>query len=358
MKLIKTLLLSLSFFLIADLQAQDIHWTLFNMSPLTLNPALTGSYEGTFRIGGIYRDQYRNVVNNAYSTPSVFVDAPILMIGKRNWLGVGAVIYQDAAGTGKLTTTTYQLSAALHLALDRKSDNVLTLGFQGGQVVRKIKDLNSFVTGSMIADNLAPGVLSQDLLNIQQGGGSGGGNNQNDPEANFFDLNAGLLLKSRISNTSSFEVGLSGRHLIKGEYNFDTQSGNNRNDDFKLGLRFIAHAKATFELNEKFTLDPTVYYTNLTPASQFQIQAWSGYHLNAEERIKLNFGLGYRAGDAGQILLGMDYKDFKVAAGYDLTLSALNEVNNYQGGFEIAVWYIAKIFKQPEIKPAILCPHL
>lgn len=354
MKLIKTLVLSLSLLFVADLQAQDIHWTLFNMSPLTLNPALTGSYEGTFRIGGIYRDQYRSVMDNAYSTPSVFVDAPILMIGKRNWLGVGAVIYQDAAGIGKLTTTTYQLSAALHLALDRKGDNVVTLGFQGGQVVRKIKDLESYVTGIMISDNLGPGILSQDLINIQQTGGG----DDNDPEANFFDLNAGLLLKSRISKTSSFEIGVSGRHLIKGEYNFDTQSGNNRNDDFKLGLRMIAHAKATFELTDKWTFDPTVYYTNLTPASQFQIQAWGGYNLNPEEKIKLNMGLGYRAGDAGQILAGMDYKDFRVAAGYDLTLSALNEVNNYQGGFEIAVWYIAKIFKEPEVKPIILCPHL
>ena len=63
MKFIKTLLFFLTVFFCQDIVAQDIHWTMYDMSPLTLNPANTGAYEGTFRIGGIYRDQYNSISN-------------------------------------------------------------------------------------------------------------------------------------------------------------------------------------------------------------------------------------------------------------------------------------------------------
>ncbi|HMR43883.1 MAG TPA: hypothetical protein PKC40_08615, partial [Saprospiraceae bacterium] len=65
-----------------------------------------------------------------------------------------------------------------------------------------------------------------------------------------------------------------------------------------------------------------------------------------------------RLGDAVEVLLGVDYKDLRVTAAYDVNISPLNEVSNYQGGFEIAAWYIVKIFKKPDVKPAILCPKL
>ena len=35
--------------------AQDVHYTQFYNSPLTTNPALTGVFNGSYRIGAIYR---------------------------------------------------------------------------------------------------------------------------------------------------------------------------------------------------------------------------------------------------------------------------------------------------------------
>ena len=59
---------------------------------------------------------------------------------------------------------------------------------------------------------------------------------------------------------------------------------------------------------------------------------------------------------AAQVLAGLDYKDLRVALSYDINTSPLNTATNYQGAFEIAAWYIIKIFKDPEVKQAILCP--
>ena len=108
------------FAITGTVQAQDIHYSLYNMSPLTLNPAHTGAYNGTYRIGGIYRDQYRSITSQQFSTPMIYIDAPIATLGKKqlHWLGIGGMFYQDNAGLAALKTNSFQLSAALHLALD------------------------------------------------------------------------------------------------------------------------------------------------------------------------------------------------------------------------------------------------
>ena len=63
----------------SSLAAQDIHNSLFNMSPLSLNPALTGAFEGTARIGGIYRAQDFGISEaRGYYSPSFYIDAPVI----------------------------------------------------------------------------------------------------------------------------------------------------------------------------------------------------------------------------------------------------------------------------------------
>ena len=80
-----------------------------------------------------------------------------------------------------------------------------------------------------------------------------------------------------------------------------------------------------------------------------------GHQLNPDWAI--NFGAAYRISDAAEVLIGADYKDLRVALSYDVNVSSLSEVSDYQGGFEIAASYIIKIFKTPEVDPAILCPR-
>lgn len=338
MRLTKTLLLAAALLCcFGQLRSQDLHNTLFYMNPLHMNPAFSGAFEGTYRIGGIYRDQGRTVVTNAYSTPTLYIDAPILMIGKRHWIGVGLLMFQDQAGDGKLRVSAGQLSGAFHASLDKKSKNVLTLGVQYGRVGRSLKDLARLNFDDEIRNKMP-------TTDAVVGGGT-------EPKTDFTDINAGLLLKSKVNKTTDFNAGFSVRHLTSpaSDYNFGSSTV-----DFN--MRFIAHAQLNTALNDKITLTPEIYYSSLSPASQFQAHAWAGYILKPD--VKLNGGLGYRVGDSAQLLIGIDYKDFKAALGYDFTLSDLADANSRQGGFEIAVNYIGKIYKKPKVKPVILCPHL
>ena len=82
--------------------AQDIHFTQFDMSPITLNPAMSGAFKGTFRIGGIYRDQWASVIENQYRTPSFYIDVPAFRgFGKKDWVGIGVSFLNDQSAYQK-----------------------------------------------------------------------------------------------------------------------------------------------------------------------------------------------------------------------------------------------------------------
>src|ERR1700679_3361186 len=87
--------------------SQDTHFSQFYFSPLTMNPALTGSFEGTWRVGVNYRNQWGSISAPAvYATPSAFADFRITSgYFSHNYLGLGILLLTDKAGDGELTTT-------------------------------------------------------------------------------------------------------------------------------------------------------------------------------------------------------------------------------------------------------------
>ena len=72
MRRITYVLLCIIYFFPGDTEAQDPAFSQFFASPLTLNPALTGKFNGAVRIAGNYRNQWPQI-NNAYITSTVSV---------------------------------------------------------------------------------------------------------------------------------------------------------------------------------------------------------------------------------------------------------------------------------------------
>ena len=71
------------------LNAQDIHFSQFYMSPLNLNPALTGVMNCNVRLVANYRNQWASVLkSNAFKTYSVSYDQRI-PVGRYDYFGVG-----------------------------------------------------------------------------------------------------------------------------------------------------------------------------------------------------------------------------------------------------------------------------
>ena len=82
-------------------QGQDLHFSQFFNSPLTTNPANTGFIpDGDYRLGANFRNQWSSVMTLPYKTMSAFGDMQVAKDRFENgWVGVGAVVLRDVAGT-------------------------------------------------------------------------------------------------------------------------------------------------------------------------------------------------------------------------------------------------------------------
>ena len=357
MKILKGLIFFFFISLAGTMNAQDIHFTQFYLSPLTTNPAYTGAFEGSFRIGGIYRDQWGSVISSPYRTPSFYIDAPILMLGKKAWLGVGGMLYSDKAGALELSTSQAMGSLAVHMPLDKKSKSVFTFGVQAGYTSRKLN-----TSQGIFADNPGGIGTSADLGNIS---------GDKDFNSNEFDLNVGVLLKAQMNDKMRLEIGASFNHILTPDLHVNEGGGTDTTttpnslytasaegrDAWDLPGDFTLHGQFFVDLNDKWQIKPAFMYRTLSGANNIQVQGIGGYHLNDAKDMTLNIGIGYRLRDATQLIVGMDYKQFKVGAAYDLTVSDLSDAATGAGGFEIGVAYIARIFKKPTVKPVIFCPR-
>src|SRR5690606_11680183 len=111
---------------------QDPHFSQFFSSPMTLNPALTGKFDGTLRVAGNYRNQWP-AFNNVYTTSTLSLDFAILKnkLPDYDTWGIGILALNDKAGGGILTNTYVGLSTSYHKALDEDGFQQIGIGFQG-----------------------------------------------------------------------------------------------------------------------------------------------------------------------------------------------------------------------------------
>lgn len=369
MKLLRTLLLILASFLTwQSIQGQDLHFTLFDHAPLWVNPAYTGNFKGTFRVGGVYRDQWTYPAGvTGYKTPMAFLDIPIIRgLRPYDWVGAGLMFASDRAGTLDFGRTEFRLSAAYFFAFDKERKTVISLGGQYGTNnfgfnVTNIEDRNQLL------NRLGLGGDAQTMDDLLMGAGDEQGRIDN----SVTTWNAGLALRTELNETMKLNLGVSLFNLTAPNSSFRGASGpgggggggggggignNNVPDDLKLPSRLLLHGNMRIALNQEWSLNPSFLYQSQRSVDEIQIQTRAGYLINPEKDVTLQAGLGYRLRDAVQLVLGAQVKDLTVGFGYDLTTSDLSNAANPSSSWEIAAMYIAKIYKEPEIPPVIFCP--
>ena len=354
---------------LSSLRGQDIHYTLFDLAPMKLNPANTGAFYGTARLSGIFRDQWFTVLDDEFRSPSFGIDAPIIKgFRDQDWVGVGFQFVSDRVGTGRLgegsqggryRTSGALFSASYHLGLDKKGNRTLTLGLQGGSMSREIDRNNSgqiFFDGITAAQELGLEVGMGELDNLL--------GPERDFNASYFDVNAGLLYKQKDPKEGTeLQLGVAVAHITQPDESFGGAGGSmggpntGGNDDAKRAMTLTLHGNYIYPLTETISIEPAfLFQTASGSENNIILQGMAGYQLN--DQIKLRGGLGYRVGDAGQILLGAVIDEaLTVGFAYDINLSQLRSVSSAQGAFELGATYILKLYKEPEIKPTILCPR-
>lgn len=324
-------------------QAQDIHYSMFDMAPLNLNPAQTGYFSGTFRIGGIFRTQYPGLGVNTgkfsgYQTPAAYVDIPIALSKRepvRGWLGVGLSFLNDKVGLGDLNTLNGMLSLAYHIALGEGGRTRISLGAKGGLMQQRIDASKlQFETG-MIAGGTGTYIPVAE-------------NSPANNSVSYPDFSAGAMV-NHAAEKWNIQVGFAANHLTSPKYQFLGRES-------KLPMGLIGNVIANVSLGQKLFLRPMAFYQYMAKAQEINTQALFGYHLNEAKDVTLLFGAGYRFGDAAIGRLGCEIKGFKFGFAYDFNLNKLSN-NGRAMGFEIGASYIARLVKTPKIKEILFCPR-
>lgn len=314
--------LTLFFFWTIICQAQDIHFSMYNLSPLSVNPANTGNYHGDWRLMGNYRSQWKEI-SKAYNTFSFGGDMNFYPYN-HNVAG-GLYILNDKSG-GNLSITKIFLSGAYHKNI---AGFKFSLGLQPGVVIKAI-DFNSNTFPNQL--NWNTGQFDNSLAN-------------NEPftkqRITYFDLNTGIHISKRFKKIEP-ELGASFFHLTKPNESFYA----NQN---KLPIRQIYTGTLRYYLNNKITIVPNTVVNVTTKAND-----WI-YGLNLEYTLSKNVffenkvfgGFMWRKGinrisDAAIVNLGLKYSNYTIGFSYDVNVSPLKTATAYKGAYEIALIYTGK----------------
>jgi type IX secretion system PorP/SprF family membrane protein len=307
------------------MHAQDPRFSQFFASPLTLNPALTGRFDGNLRVAGNYRNQWPTI-NRAFTTGTVSVDFPV-MVGKLpeidRW-GVGVQAFSDQQADGVLKNTFYSLSTAYHKGIDEDGFHSVTIGFQGTYAQKRLN------TGSLKFED-----------QLRSDGFTGITNEIFDPQnlnINYFDMNVGLLFSGVMQGNINYYMGGSLYHINKPTESFTGA-------DFYLNQRFTAHGGVYLPLGQTTTLHTSMLYQSQAGAHETVLGGALGFNLNNDmEYSPTNFyaGAWMRFGDALIPYIGLEWGKFRLGASYDINTSSLKTASSSRGGFEVSLIYINK----------------
>ena len=130
--MIKSKLIIVFLFLtvVSNLTAQDIHFSQYYASPLSLNPANTGNFDGDWRLMNNYRNQWR-ALSIPFRTISVGFDRQIWIHSQK--FSLGLFVINDKSGPAGLTVNKLYLSVAWHKSFNGHNFHG---GIQGGMVFK------------------------------------------------------------------------------------------------------------------------------------------------------------------------------------------------------------------------------
>lgn len=329
----KLVALASALFITVCVSAQDPHFSQFFASPLTLNPAFTGKFNGTWRLAANHRDQWPSIPK-AYVTSSASIDFGILKnkIPETDVFGLGISGLTDASANSILKLNYGSASMSYHRALDEDGYNTIGAGFQATYSSLNL-DILKLDFEDELTQNGFTGTTSDIITN---------GANQN-----YFDVNAGLLYSGSTNGINNFYLGASMYHINRPKVSF-------KDKNWFLAGRITVHGGGSFPVGEQFTVHTSVIHQIQNKASETTLGAAIAANLNQDmdKPTSVYLGSWVRFNDAVVPYVGLEFGGLRIGASYDLNISSLKAATNTRGGSEISLIYI----KQPAENKGIPCP--
>jgi type IX secretion system PorP/SprF family membrane protein len=314
------------------LQAQvDPHFTQYYVYPSWLNPALTGSFDGDYRISGIYRNQWGNI-SKPFSTIGLGGEYVT-----NNNVNIGVSLLNQTAGDGGYYfRTAYANLAYTGVRFGAAENHRIVMGLQLGMIWRGF-NASKFTFG----DQWDP------ITGYNPGTSADGFNKTKTAD---FDAGAGILyFDAAPGKKANAYAGFSVSHLTKPKDHFSS------NVNAKLPMRYTGHAGVRLTLSDLLSVTPNVLYARQGTAEEKMAGAY--VQLNAAPGTDVMLGANYRIQDAISPFVGFTHKNMVLGVSYDVNTSQLGKMAHGSNSFEISLSFTGRrSIKTPEEN--FICPRL
>ena len=348
----KKLLLACSFlaFFALDAQAQDPFFSQFYAAPITLNPALTGAFNGKYRVSGIYRDQYRDILDAQFSTYAVSADLRFTPDNYRSTskdqIGVGVSFITDRMGEFDYAYNQLNVSAAYHKSLNPQNNAYLSVGAQFGMNQKTIN------YGSLTFSDQFNGTSGYVF-----------GTNENLPENNvaFSDLAVGINFTANPTRNIQIFAGATLHHVLAPNVSFYKFDDDEEEDPYQnfIPRRYGAQFSIRLPVSEKFSIMPRaigdVQGGNVKVDAglnyRFLLSSYNGTALQLGTYARLlrdeDSGVSLSSGIA---MVGIEYSNVLLGLSYDAHIGTFG-TNAPRSAFEISLAYLGNYENE-----LVLCP--
>ncbi len=303
-------------------QAQDIHLSQFYTNNMNLNPAMTGNFDGKYRATVNYRSQWSQL--------SVPIVTAMLGFEKKydlytQEIGVGGLIIHDRFSDFNIANSKIFISGSYKRDLGGVE---LAAGLQLGYVFKRQDFSNQTFP---VQWNYDIGDFDTTLPTMEM---------DERTNANYFDMNFGILLSKTWNRKIKTGIGYSAFHVSAPKESF---LGN----DFKLKFRSAIHFDAEMRFHEKIYIEPHALFMWTTSTEDLVL----GTNLRFQTtKMGIRAGVFHRGGlpdsDALIYKVGLLYQTFELGFSYDFNISELSQSTSRKSTYELSF-----IYTTPNIAP-------
>jgi type IX secretion system PorP/SprF family membrane protein len=298
----------------------DPHFTQNYTFPMYLNPALTGTSDGEYRVSAIYRTQWGSI-SNPYRTTGISFDA---RTNKNIALGVN-LLNQSAGDGGFNYFNAYGSIAYTGVKFGKDNNHRVVFAIQAGLINRRVNQAK-FKWGEQwnpITGYNATNAITETFVTTS---------------ATTLDIGTGILYYDATPDKkTNIFGGVSVFHINKPKDPIISTQSAELNT---IPIRYALHGGVSFNLSERTSIIPHVLYMHQGTASEAMLGTYIQLNVNPETDVMI--GGYYRLKDAVSPFVGLDWKNFIIGLSYDANTSKLGSMTKNVNGFELSLSYVKR----------------
>jgi type IX secretion system PorP/SprF family membrane protein len=315
------------------IEAQDIHFSQINASPLLTNPALNGVSGGSLRVVSNNRLQWNSLGTN-YRTFALSVDGKILDLNDSGSINVGGLFFTDKGGDLDYSTFTGSFALGVSQSLSNLSTNVISASFMTSYTNTTYDPM------AIVAFDAEP------LSNFNM-------------LPNYFDFSLGVIWYAELSDDLSIYQGGAIYHINTPSISIVEDEVVDQGE--KLFRRTVLNGGMILNGIRNFQVSPSYQYFSQGPHKEFLFGLQVKKKFNNHFVLPFGAGIYYRLdtniqskfrSDALIITGSVDLDPVTITLSYDFNVSKLSSASRGRGGPELSLIYV----KDKGKKRALNCP--